>query len=92
MTNSKTIYVLDEAGVYLNSRSFKDIDPAFHHALAQGRHDSYHLHFYSVTLSIVILKNLRITLFIGSVFICLLPEISEYLIVKFLINIQVLNT
>ncbi len=35
----KTIYILDEAGVYLNSRRFRDIDPDFLHEIAQVRHD-----------------------------------------------------
>jgi hypothetical protein len=39
MDRPKTIYILDEAGVYLNSRKYQDIDPEFLHQLAQVRHD-----------------------------------------------------
>jgi hypothetical protein len=36
----KTIYVMDEAGVYMNSREFQPIPKSFLHDLAQVRHDS----------------------------------------------------
>lgn len=36
----KTIYVMDEAGVYMNSREFQRIPKKFLHDLAQVRHDS----------------------------------------------------
>lgn len=39
MKTNRTLYILDEAGVYLNSRKFKDIDPQFLHDIAQIRHD-----------------------------------------------------
>ncbi|MGB5596712.1 MAG: hypothetical protein WBM62_22145, partial [Crocosphaera sp.] len=36
----KTIYILDEAGVYLNSRAFQSVPKTFLAQLAQVRHDS----------------------------------------------------
>ncbi len=36
----KTIYVMDEAGVYMNSREFQKVPKSFLHQLAQVRHDS----------------------------------------------------
>lgn len=40
MDRPRTIYVLDEAGVYLNSRNWGDISKEFLHSLAQIRHDN----------------------------------------------------
>lgn len=39
MEQDKCIYILDEAGVYLNSRKFMSLDTSFLHDLAQIRHD-----------------------------------------------------
>lgn len=43
MSENKTLYVLDEAGVFLNSRRFRDVDPQFLSDLAQVRHKSRRL-------------------------------------------------
>lgn len=37
---TRILYILDEAGVYLNARSFQDTPKTFLHSLAQIRHDS----------------------------------------------------
>lgn len=43
MSDQRTLYVLDEAGVFLNSRRFRDVNPQFLSDLAQVRHKSRRL-------------------------------------------------
>lgn len=47
MQETKTLYIIDEAGVYLNSRNFKNIPLDFLSNLAQIRHDCRRLFWIS---------------------------------------------